>query len=154
MPRSGPPRNRIPEWRSRRGMTIYELAARCQPPSSAPTISQLETGRRSLTQGWLERLATALACQPFELLPGTEMFSEQNELLQLWRGLDPAAQARFLALLRSGPPPPPEAPAAPSGEAAPAPETAPPRPRLLEVEIAPDGTYRLTVYDPRNPPTS
>lgn len=62
--------SRIRELRKSRGLTLAELAALCDPPTTAVTIGRLETGMRKLTVPWLERLAAALRIDPADLLPG------------------------------------------------------------------------------------
>lgn len=66
IPKDGPPRHYIREWRKFRSLTQERLAERT--PYSTGAISQLETGRTSYTQGILEALASALDCQPGDLL--------------------------------------------------------------------------------------
>lgn len=66
IPKDGPPRHYIREWRKFRQLTQERLAERT--PYSTGAISQLETGRTSYTQGILEALAAALDCQPGDLL--------------------------------------------------------------------------------------
>lgn len=63
-------RSRLREIRKARGLTLAELAALCQPPTTAVTIGRLETGMRKLTLPWMERIATALGIDPADLLPG------------------------------------------------------------------------------------
>ena len=52
--------NRIREIRKARGMTLADLAAACRPPTTAQTIGRLETGMRTLSTRWMERIAAAL----------------------------------------------------------------------------------------------
>lgn len=66
IPKDGPPRHYIREWRKFRSLTQERLAERT--PYSTGAISQLETGRTNYTQGILEALAIALDCQPGDLL--------------------------------------------------------------------------------------
>ncbi len=60
--------NRIRAIRKARGMTLAELAAACQPPTTAQTIGRLETGTRNLSLGWMNRIAAALGVDPQSLL--------------------------------------------------------------------------------------
>ncbi|WP_448580057.1 helix-turn-helix domain-containing protein [Thermaurantiacus sp.] len=62
--------SRLRELRKARGMTLAEVAALCDPPTTAVTIGRLETGMRKLTVPWLERLAAALQVDAADLLPG------------------------------------------------------------------------------------
>ena len=51
---------RIREVRRARGLTLDEVAARCDPPTTPQTIGRLETGTRTVSVGWLNRIAAAL----------------------------------------------------------------------------------------------
>ena len=67
------PRHFVKEWRAHRGMTQEELAAAADITHGA--ISQLENGKVSYTQPTIEALATALNCEPRDLIgrpPGVE----------------------------------------------------------------------------------
>src|SRR3546814_2113707 len=64
---SAPMINRIRDLRKSKGMTLADLAAACDPPTTAQTIGRLETGMRSLSTRWMERIARALEIDP-ELL--------------------------------------------------------------------------------------
>ncbi len=63
---------RIREVRKQRGLTLAEVAERCSPPTTAQTIGRLETGMRTVSVGWLNRIAAALDAPPSDLvtLPG------------------------------------------------------------------------------------
>ena len=69
--------NRIKELRKARGLTLQQLAE--QVGSSNQQISQLETGRRRLNLDWLERLSSALDCQPLELVDDGAMAKTDRE---------------------------------------------------------------------------
>lgn len=58
----------IREVRRARGLTLDEVARRCVPPTTAQTVGRLETGTRTLSTQWLERLADALDVTPADLL--------------------------------------------------------------------------------------
>ena len=60
--------NRVRAIRKARGLTLADVAARCDPPTTPVTIGRLETGMRQLTLPWLERLAHALDVEPRQLL--------------------------------------------------------------------------------------
>jgi len=60
--------NRIRDIRLQQGLTLADVAARCQPPTTAQTIGRLETGMRTLSLAWLNRIAAALAVDPEQLL--------------------------------------------------------------------------------------
>lgn len=60
--------NYIRAIRKERGLTLAQLAERCDPPTTAQTIGRLETGVRTLSLTWLERIADALAVDSDALL--------------------------------------------------------------------------------------
>lgn len=64
--------NRIRDIRKQKGMTLAEVAARCDPPTTAQTIGRLETGMRNLSLAWMNRIAAALGVDPELLLKGEE----------------------------------------------------------------------------------
>ena len=63
---------RIREVRRARGMTLDEVASRCAPPTTAQTIGRLETGTRTVSVGWLNRIAAALGVEAQDLVEGGE----------------------------------------------------------------------------------
>lgn len=52
--------NRIRDVRRARRLTLDDVARRCDPPTTAQTIGRLETGTRTLSIDWLNRIAAAL----------------------------------------------------------------------------------------------
>jgi transcriptional regulator with XRE-family HTH domain len=64
--------NRIRDVRKEKGMTLAEVGAACDPPTTAQTIGRLETGMRNLSLDWMNRIAAALRVQPETLLRGNE----------------------------------------------------------------------------------
>lgn len=60
--------NRIRDVRKARGLTLDEVARRCEPPTTAQTIGRLETGTRTLSLDWLNRIADALGVDSAALL--------------------------------------------------------------------------------------
>jgi transcriptional regulator with XRE-family HTH domain len=56
--------NFIRAKRKDKGMTLKDVALRCDPPTTVQTISRLETGRRSLSLNWVNRIAVAMALDP------------------------------------------------------------------------------------------
>ncbi|WP_199503452.1 helix-turn-helix domain-containing protein [Qipengyuania sp. YIM B01966] len=56
--------NRIRDIRRDKGMTLADLAAACDPPTTAQTIGRLETGMRNLSIKWMDRIAAALGVDP------------------------------------------------------------------------------------------
>jgi transcriptional regulator with XRE-family HTH domain len=62
--------NRIRDIRRQKGMTLADVAARCQPATTAQTIGRLETGTRNLSLVWMNRIAAALDVDPELLVRG------------------------------------------------------------------------------------
>lgn len=60
--------NRIRDIRRQKGMTLADLAAACDPPTTAQTIGRLETGMRNLSIKWMDRIAGALGVDPESLV--------------------------------------------------------------------------------------
>jgi transcriptional regulator with XRE-family HTH domain len=58
----------IREVRNAKGLTLLEVAERCDPPTTAQTIGRLETGTRTVSVGWLNRIARALAVDAADLV--------------------------------------------------------------------------------------
>ena len=44
--------NSIRAVRRAKGLTLEEVGARCDPPTTAQTIGRLETGARTVSVGW------------------------------------------------------------------------------------------------------
>ncbi len=59
---------RIREVRRARGMTLDDVARACVPPTTAQTIGRLETGTRTVSIGWLNRIAKALGVDAQDLV--------------------------------------------------------------------------------------
>ena len=68
---------RIREVRRARGMTLDEVARACEPPTTPQTIGRLETGTRTVSVGWLNRIAEALGVEAADLVEGG---GEKSEL--------------------------------------------------------------------------
>ncbi|MFM7350502.1 MAG: helix-turn-helix domain-containing protein [Erythrobacter sp.] len=60
--------NRIRDIRKAKGLTLADLAAACQPATTAQTIGRLETGTRQLSLGWMNRIDAALGVEPAALM--------------------------------------------------------------------------------------
>jgi transcriptional regulator with XRE-family HTH domain len=58
----------IREVRRARGLTLEDVARRCDPPTTAQTIGRLETGTRTVSVGWLNRIAAALDVDAADLV--------------------------------------------------------------------------------------
>jgi transcriptional regulator with XRE-family HTH domain len=74
--------NRIRDIRRQKGLTLADVAARCAPPTTAQTIGRLETGMRSLSLGWMNRIAAALDVDA-QLLVKAEADSEPQIIARL-----------------------------------------------------------------------
>jgi transcriptional regulator with XRE-family HTH domain len=59
---------RIREVRRARKLTLQDVADRCKPPTTPQTIGRLETGTRTVSMGWLARIAAALDVEPSDLV--------------------------------------------------------------------------------------
>ena len=53
-------------------MTLDDVARRCEPPTTPQTIGRLETGTRTVSVGWLNRIARALGVDAQDLVQGGE----------------------------------------------------------------------------------
>ena len=60
--------NSIRAVRKAKSMTLDDVAQRCVPPTTAQTIGRLETGMRTLSLDWLNRIADALEVSPADLV--------------------------------------------------------------------------------------
>ena len=63
---------RIREVRRAKGMTLDDVAQRCNPPTTPQTIGRLETGTRTVSIGWLNRIADALGVAANDLVDAHE----------------------------------------------------------------------------------
>jgi transcriptional regulator with XRE-family HTH domain len=65
---------RIRDVRKAKGLTLEQVGARCNPPTTAQTIGRLETGTRTVSVKWLNRIAAALDTTASELvdMPGQD----------------------------------------------------------------------------------
>ena len=70
---------RIREVRKAKRMTLDDVAKACSPPTTPQTIGRLETGMRTVSIGWLNRIASALGVAPTDLVDHPA--SEQLEVL-------------------------------------------------------------------------
>ncbi len=60
--------SRIRDVRRAKGLTLLDVAERCTPPTTAQTVGRLETGMRTLSLDWLNRIAAALGVDSSELV--------------------------------------------------------------------------------------
>jgi len=73
-------------------MTLADVAARCVPPTTAQTVGRLETGTRTLSIGWVNRIAAALGVDPDLLVRGET--SEQPQVIARLIETGPEALAK------------------------------------------------------------
>src|SRR5438128_410902 len=59
---------RIREVRRAKKLTLQEVADRCEPPTTPQTVGRLETGTRTVSVGWLNRIAKALGVEAADLV--------------------------------------------------------------------------------------
>ena len=59
---------RIREVRRARKLTLQQVAERCSPPTTPQTIGRLEMGARTVSVGWLNRIAKALGVEAGDLV--------------------------------------------------------------------------------------
>lgn len=67
---------RIRQVRKARGMTLDDVARACSPQTTPQTIGRLETGTRTVSIGWLNRIADALGVAASDLVEGGEERSD------------------------------------------------------------------------------
>src|SRR3546814_15049736 len=58
----------IREVRKAKGLTLQDVAERCDPPTTPQTVGRLETGTRTVSVAWLNRIAGALGVDPSQLV--------------------------------------------------------------------------------------
>jgi transcriptional regulator with XRE-family HTH domain len=58
----------IRDVRRAKKMTLQDVADRCDPPTTPQTIGRLETGTRTVSVGWLNRIAKALGVEAADLV--------------------------------------------------------------------------------------
>jgi transcriptional regulator with XRE-family HTH domain len=63
---------RIREVRKAKRLTLDDVARACTPPTTAQTIGRLETGTRTVSIGWLNRIADALGVEASALVASGE----------------------------------------------------------------------------------
>jgi transcriptional regulator with XRE-family HTH domain len=59
---------RLRDIRRAKRLTLADVAAACNPPTTAQTIGRLETGMRNMSVDWLNRIAAALNVDASELV--------------------------------------------------------------------------------------
>ena len=101
-------KNCIAKIRKEQGLTLQALADRVD--ASNQQISHLEKERRGLTVDWLNRIAVALDCHPFDLLEpdralmkinGTSPTAVERQLVLHFRRVSDAQQEAMLGFMRT-----------------------------------------------------
>lgn len=92
--------NSIRAVRRTKRLTLEDVAARCDPPTTAQTIGRLETGTRTLSLDWLDRIAKALGVEARDLvqMPDDEELS-LAAIINL-EGAHAPTRAESIAVLR------------------------------------------------------
>ena len=79
--------SRIRDVRKAKGLTLADVAERCNPQTTAQTIGRLETGMRVLSLIWINRIADALGVDSSDLVA-----LQRSGLLQVRNALQEADQ--------------------------------------------------------------
>jgi transcriptional regulator with XRE-family HTH domain len=87
---------RIREVRKAMKLTLLQVADRCDPPTTAQTIGRLETGRRTVSVAWLNRIATALAVDPSDLVTKTNRPDIQVMATLTAHGIEASRRSMYL----------------------------------------------------------
>src|SRR5687767_4788723 len=66
---------RIRDVRRAKKLTLQDVADRCDPPTTPQTIGRLETGTRTVSLSWLNRIAEALGVEATDLVE----FADRDE---------------------------------------------------------------------------
>lgn len=88
---------RIREVRRARAMTLDDVASRCEPPTTAQTIGRLETGARTVSVAWLNRIAKALGVEAQDLVEGADSVELKVAAVIGPRGANAPAKAAVVA---------------------------------------------------------
>jgi transcriptional regulator with XRE-family HTH domain len=88
---------RIRDVRKAMKLTLADVAIRCAPPTTAQTIGRLETGMRTVSVDWLNRIASALGVDPSDLVTQTDRPDVQVVAILTARGPEPVRRSMLLA---------------------------------------------------------
>jgi transcriptional regulator with XRE-family HTH domain len=88
---------RIRDVRKAMKLTLTDVAERCAPPTTAQTIGRLETGMRTVSVAWLNRIAAALSVDPSDLVTQAARPDVPVTAVLTARGAEPARRAMLLA---------------------------------------------------------
>lgn len=90
----------IREIRHAMGLTLQDVADRCIPPTTAQTIGRLETGTRTVSIDWLNRIGAALGVAAAELVRAADQIAPDIVAVFGTDGAVAPRQARIAALPR------------------------------------------------------
>lgn len=88
---------RIRDVRKAKRMTLDDVARACSPPTTPQTIGRLETGMRTVSIGWLNRIADALGVDAADLVDRPEQ--DDLEVIATLTGNGAAAPRRTSRIL-------------------------------------------------------
>jgi transcriptional regulator with XRE-family HTH domain len=88
---------RIRDVRKALKLTLAEVASRCDPPTTAQTIGRLETGMRTVSVAWLNRIAAGLNVDPSDLLTQADRPEVPVVAVLTARGAEAARRSMCLA---------------------------------------------------------
>ncbi len=88
---------RIRDVRKAMKLTLSDVAVRCSPVTTAQTIGRLETGARTVSVGWLNRIAAALGVDPSDLVTKSDRPDVQVMAVLTARGAEAPRRAMVLA---------------------------------------------------------
>lgn len=91
--------NRIRAIRKDKGMTLSDVAAACDPPTTAQTIGRLETGMRNLSLKWMERIGAALGVEPGSLVRSEGVAAPQIVAVLTEKGAEALSSPRDALLM-------------------------------------------------------
>lgn len=91
--------NRIRAIRKDKGMTLSDVAAACDPPTTAQTIGRLETGMRNLSLKWMERIGAALGVEPESLVRSEGVAAPQIVAVLTEKGAEALSSPRDALLM-------------------------------------------------------
>ena len=93
----GQPRHFIKQWRKHRGLTQEQLAERIGIARSY--LTKIERGDRRYDQPFLEAAASALRCEPADLIMRDPTATEN--LWSVWEQLSPTERVQAFAVIRA-----------------------------------------------------
>lgn len=86
----------IRQWRKYRKLSIQKLADRIDMSNGA--VSNIETGKTGYNQATLEAIATALSCEPADLLMRNPL--DPEAIWSLWDRAEPAQRKQIIRVIK------------------------------------------------------